>query len=888
MKLLFLLLITALCSEFPLLHFKFRDSANIVVNKGSKYEDRDTIEWIGGPRDIGSDDYVVLSNKNNFLFKSPSPLKSVGKFIFNSEGFEVNLNVSLPFQYNHGGEMCLFCLSRNPRVSIDSFDLCRDMDLAIIWRENYMTFFSRNSLTDEKCNHTRIDSFISPRDTRNIVNFRFRFTPLLREIYHGNRRSVVVPSKKEQKISNWAGDQYLWIGSKKTSKSFSSVELYNVALFGAKEQVKTVHPEMDLPSKNYVKKVLRYTDSRGLLNEHTKSLLNKKTGKDVKLGKWSGSGYVIEVKSTEDTPPPCKKRDRCDICNGNGGSCPEINVASQLEKYIIMDNVKCSISKEVDNIEVNNSTDLFRTQFTISTSTVVFNTKQIYGYQFMCKSGNISPSWILNKVIDEGSHRIVVEATKIDLSQLYECFTGKKSTYSKDLQSELEHISGKLQIKVLYSGDVVYNVPCSLDIGLSFVGKDKSGLNFHGSSVVTQGSTSNNPVVTSEINRYTLSREKDGVFVFKTCYNRFIGLENSSTILEDINIVNGDGTKLTVSDISPCTEFIHDESSFCCHTWHLVTTDNHFLNNQKITSNVNVQHSFKSYKNDINISLKGIWNQPVNLPSVVIPSLQTQSSTPKWKAIICMFNNKEMTRSYYKYNKNQQVFFKIDLVRESEFPTRHCTDQKCGMPELTLHVSELGICHYLNDKKDITDHCEFNGGSYTRLIVKSDDFINHDYRPTLSVNTSCSSRIIGSFVDRSTEFDLYTHPYKLSPGLYVTETKKFNEFSGMTYYRKQTDFSQNKVSYFTSSSSVGGCPLGLYYSDYFQDCVQLPYWYLGWSWVTFKWAIIVIFIGGVLGLGYYFCVHSKHRKRVKLHHQRMEAHRLSQRQEDEEPNPYKE
>ena len=246
---------------------------------------------------------------------------------------------------------------------------------------------------------------------------------------------------------------------------------------------------------------------------------------------------------------------------------------------------------------------------------------------------------------------------------------------------------------------------------------------------------------------------------------------------------------------------------------------------------------------------------------------QRPMSNKAWKEMICLYNNKEMTIPYKKQTNNQMIYYKFQLVYEDEYITNSCTDQyyKCFIPHIDISFQSLGLCYYkMNKLQNNAKNCDDLNGDLIKLIDVSNPssyFYNDKSNATFNKYHNCSSLITGSFMEYGDSYSLYTTPSVVQISV---EFNNFNNNSNDVVGYKSV--MNDETSHYMTTTYIGGCPNALYYSQFMNGCVQLPYYVLDRVFynggIYFLLFFLVVFLI-TFGICLYHCLKLKANKQKK-------------------------
>lgn len=232
---------------------------------------------------------------------------------------------------------------------------------------------------------------------------------------------------------------------------------------------------------------------------------------------------------------------------------------------------------------------------------------------------------------------------------------------------------------------------------------------------------------------------------------------------------------------------------------------------------------------------------------------------------ICLYNDKNMIFPYKKLTKNQRVYFKLELIYVRESELYQCYyHHSCEIPRMTLQLNTLGLCHSKYDainklnqatwKMDKNKDCLDGSGDLKRIYDFSDPnhhIIDENFSPEIYPQ-NCGSKILGSFLDVSNDPSKYhSAPSTLKVSINLIKSPQFENNNAIHQFKKSHlkhfQKSSNPISFYQSNGFVGGCPLGLYYDDYFWlDCVNGFNWWVGYLYPVFVIGFIIFTIVSVI------------------------------------------
>lgn len=267
-------------------------------------------------------------------------------------------------------------------------------------------------------------------------------------------------------------------------------------------------------------------------------------------------------------------------------------------------------------------------------------------------------------------------------------------------------------------------------------------------------------------------------------------------------------------------------------------------------------------------------------PNSVLSKIPSEHMREKF----CLFNDAKMRIPYFKREKDQRIYYRIQLVPASEYASHSCKFNKCYDKNTIINPLYLGICtpRKLNVKTGQNDLCEtMEGDSITIYDYRDQNhvFVDDFWHPAM-IESNCSSMIIGSFVDKSKDSNIYTIPFFMQFLIHQNTKSQPTTFAFKNRDIETQDLQLNHY----SSHYVGGCPTGLFYDEYiFGTCVSSFYWYCSVGWMWLRWLIIA----GLVSLAVWVIVwfyynksvisHKKEKKKKKGKTKKITEHHLDTR-----------
>jgi hypothetical protein len=262
-------------------------------------------------------------------------------------------------------------------------------------------------------------------------------------------------------------------------------------------------------------------------------------------------------------------------------------------------------------------------------------------------------------------------------------------------------------------------------------------------------------------------------------------------------------------------------------------------------------------------------------------SVSNPDVTMNDKAVkICMYNDKAMKIPYRKVQKNQRIYFRLELVKSRDSELYQCFyHHSCEMKTTILQLSQLALCasnyDFINKGEHIkgqskadklTSHMDCSEGEFLvnrvgsktpgshgtmkRIFDFSDPthpIVNDYYEPEIYHDHNCPSKIIGSFIDKDADKNkYYTTPATLQVFANIEKMPNYKPSTTLQHYKTNLmpyQKATTALSFFHSNTIVGGCPNGLYYEgSFWDDCVNGFNWYVGYGYRVIIFFVIAVFI----------------------------------------------
>lgn len=826
----------------PILRYLFRDDTNRIKNVGTRFFERNNLEWIGGSREHKGSTLSVMNSQVGYYYKTQNQLNGLGFLLENAQGFDLTLDIQLTSEMVSKAKFCLFCLVRNPSVTLSTLDEDTDLDLAVFVDYNMLQFTVRNTQTIGK-RYLKLNTFITRDMIGHKSRFRFVLTNSARMIYYEDKLLISSNPKGDKTVSiavsKWETSHTLFVGPTKTSKEQKKISLYEYSLT-------PLVPETDsqdltstkyFPQKNYKSNIVVKRD----YNKEDKSIIGtgfRDLKKNINLFPTESTECDVNDSACHGRNDKCKY-DSCFTCNGNNTSCPSFHpMLSPAETSCIKKDLKCSavvVSNPHKNF--NNLNSIINTKYVIRVEYPMIDVGRKYkiNSHFKCKAEKDMdvPMKLDTKApnsvsMNLNNTNLASMVGLVTMGELYECLTGKLKSKLKlsNVVKELEHLALEMRVNANYKGNgpkavTLYESPCHLEIHNSIVLKQPSTSNstaITGTTEFAQFSTGPDEVHTKEIGRDIING--DLVLYQETSYKRFSKSTGKLVSLQDINIVSGSGTPLFVSDISD--SYYNPSTMMMSNNWHIVTHGLYFDDHEYLFSQFILDIKINNQSTLSTGTIAATYVDPPSKPVPIPPDLKLPlPKLPEWSEVVCLFNNPQMTIPYAKESRNQIVYFKISLVYKSMIPTYICGDPRCIIPQITLQIAKMGLCvpHTPPDKYSSIVKCNKRNGEYSSIMdftVPERKSYSSYYMPKISDDhDNCSSSIVGSFIDRSYDSKMYTYPAFLELGLdWTTTPLSMNNYKswGGDSGKKLKEFQTSSIVMkdFISPILIGGCPLSSY------------------------------------------------------------------------------